>query len=241
MATYIKDRQLIELKDLISQLNNTIKTLNDTIARQQQENLDLKSEVEWFKHKFFGSSSERMTVGFPGQINMFEEAEEALPEIIEPEIVSLPKKSRKKKPTLEEQFKNIPTREVRIDSLTDQDKICDVCGSKLLAIGTEELRTEIVYTPPKLERVVYLGVTYACKECEKEGDSNFVKSKCPPSLLPGSYVSESLLSYIAYRKFGLYLPLYRQEKDLLEQGAHISRTSMAHWIILSSQKYATYV
>ena len=237
MADYMNDHQLIELKDLILQLNNTIKTLNDTIAKQQQENHDLRAEVEWFKRKFFGSSSERMTIGFPGQLNMFEEEEEVAPELIEPEIVPLPKKSRKKKPTLEEQFKNIPTREVKVDSLTDKDKICDVCGSALLAIGTEELRTEIVYTPPKLERVVYIGVTYACKECEKGGDSNFIKSKCPPALLPGSYVSESLLSYIAYRKFGLYLPLYRQEKDLEEQGAHIGRTSMAHWIILSSQMY----
>ena len=41
MANSSKDIQLAELKDLISQLNMTIKTLNDTIARRQAENDNL--------------------------------------------------------------------------------------------------------------------------------------------------------------------------------------------------------
>ena len=54
-----RDIQLIELKDMISQLNTTIKTLNDTIARQQAENDNLKAELAWFCKKYFGSSSEK--------------------------------------------------------------------------------------------------------------------------------------------------------------------------------------
>ena len=38
MAKSSKDIQLVELKDMISQLNTTIKMLNDTISRQQAEN-----------------------------------------------------------------------------------------------------------------------------------------------------------------------------------------------------------
>ena len=37
MAANSRDLQLIELKDMISQLNTTIKTLNETIAKQQAE------------------------------------------------------------------------------------------------------------------------------------------------------------------------------------------------------------
>ena len=59
MAKSSKDIQLSELKDLISQLNMTIKSLNETIARQQQENDNLKAEMAWLKQKLFGSSSER--------------------------------------------------------------------------------------------------------------------------------------------------------------------------------------
>ena len=57
------------------------------------------------------------------------------------------------------------------------------------------------------------------------------------ALIDGSYVSASLLSYILYRKYGLYIPLYRQEKDFEQQNAPISRTAMAHWVIQSSQLY----
>lgn len=56
-----RDIQLLELKDMIAQLNTTIKTLNDTIARQQSENDNLKAELAWFRQKMFGSSSERRT------------------------------------------------------------------------------------------------------------------------------------------------------------------------------------
>ena len=58
MVNSSKDIQLSELKDLVSQLNTTIKTLNDTIARQQAENENLKAEMAWLKQKLFGSSSE---------------------------------------------------------------------------------------------------------------------------------------------------------------------------------------
>lgn len=238
MAANGRDLQLIELKDVISQLNTTIKTLNDTIARQQTEMEKLQSEVAWFKHKYFGSSSER-TVDFPGQLNMFDESceEEAPVELIEPEIVQVTKKSRKKKPSLEEQFKDIPTKTVYVDTLSEEDKVCVVCGSKMIAVGKEYLRTEVVYTPPKLERVEYYGTNYTCPKCKETEEPYFIKDKGIPALIDGSYVSESLLSYIIYRKYGLYIPLYRQEKDFEQQNAPISRSAMAHWVILSSQLY----
>ena len=47
MARSSKDIQLSELKDMILQLNMSIKALNDTIARQQSENDTLKAELAW--------------------------------------------------------------------------------------------------------------------------------------------------------------------------------------------------
>ena len=104
MAKSSKDIHLSELKDMISQLNTTIKTLNDTILKQQTENDNLKAELAWFRQKLFGSSSERRSDDMIGQISLFgDEPEEEKPvELITPEIVPQPKKSRKKKPTLEE-------------------------------------------------------------------------------------------------------------------------------------------
>lgn len=115
MANNSRDIQLIELRDMISQLNTTIKALNDTIARQQAENDNLKAELAWFRKKYFGSSSEKRIYDVAGQLNLFGDlaSEEDKPvELIEPEVVPAPGKTRKKKPTLEEQFKDIPTRTV---------------------------------------------------------------------------------------------------------------------------------
>lgn len=239
MAKSSKEIQLLELKDTISQLNITIKTLNDTIARQQTENDDLKAELAWFRQKLFGSSSERRTDGMAGQMSLFESLpeEEKPVEHIEPEVVKQSKKPRKKKPTLDEQFKDIPTRQIIEDTLSGEDKVCPLCGSEMLPIGTEVIRSEVVYTPPKLERIEYIATTYACPECKDTDEPQFVKDNGRPALIPGSYVSESLLAYILYRKYGLYIPLYRQEKDFLQQSAPIGRTSMAHWIITAGQKY----
>ena len=239
MARSSKDIQLSELKDMIAQLNMTIKTLNDTIARQQSENDNLKAELAWFRQKMFGSSSERRIDDLSGQLSLFDTpSEDEKPvELIEPEIVEQPKKSRKKKPTLKEQFKDIPTRQVPVDTLSAEDRICPLCGSEMLAIGTEVIRSEIVYTPPKLERIEYIATTYSCPECKDTEEPQFIKDNGRPALIPGSYASESLLAYILYRKYGLYIPLYRQEQDFLQMSAPIGRTSMAHWIITAGQEY----
>lgn len=239
MARSSKDIQLSELKDMISQLNMTIKMLNDTITRQQSENGNLKAELAWFRQKLFGSSSERRMDDIAGQMSLFETLpeEEKLAELIEPEVVELSKKSRKKKPTLAEQFKDIPTRQVLADTLSAEDKICPLCGSEMLPIGTEVIRSEIVYTPPRLERIEYIATSYACPECKDTEEPQFIKDNGKPALISGSYASESLLAYIIYRKYGLYIPLYRQEQDFLQQSAPISRASMAHWIITATQEY----
>mgnify|MGYP002516049184 CR=1 FL=1 len=71
MTKSSRDIQLSELKDMIAQLNLTIKMLNDTIARQQSENDNLKAELAWFRQKMFGSSSERRTDGIAGQLPLW--------------------------------------------------------------------------------------------------------------------------------------------------------------------------
>ncbi len=239
MANSSQNIQLIELKDMISQLNTTIKTLNETISRQQTENDNLKAELSWFRQKFFGASSERRVDLVEGQLSLFDNLpeEETPAELIEPEIVPLPKKPRKAKPSLEVQFKDIPTRTVMADTLTDEDKMCPLCGLEMKPIGTELIRSEIVYTPPKLERIEYMATTYACQECKDTEEPQFIKDNGKPALIPGSYTSASLLAYILYRKYGLYIPLYRQEQDFLQLNAPIGRTSMAHWIITAGQEY----
>lgn len=51
-------------------------------------------------------------------------------ELIEPEVVPAPEKTRKKKPTLEEQLKDIPARTVVADILPEEEKHAHCAGSQ---------------------------------------------------------------------------------------------------------------
>ena len=82
MADSSKDIQLRELKDVIMDLKNSIKTLQATVdagnKREEaliQERDNLKEEVELLRKKLFGTSSEKRSTDLPGQLNLFNEAE----------------------------------------------------------------------------------------------------------------------------------------------------------------------
>ena len=84
MASSARDIQFKELKDTISQLNTTIRTQNDLIlslqkmleernAKDDEKDRiisNLQAQLEYFKQKLFGSSSERRSA-MPGQLNLF--------------------------------------------------------------------------------------------------------------------------------------------------------------------------
>lgn len=255
MASSAKDIQFRELKDTISQLNTTIRTQNDLIlslqqlleernARDDEKDriiANLQAQLEYFKQKLFGSSSEKRN-DLPGQLNLFSETvaeEEPAPELIEPEFIELNtgKKKRKPKASYDEMFANLPVCRVEVDTLTEEQKHCPVCQSRMVPIGHEVIRTEIRYTRAKLERVVYIATTYGCPVCKETEEPQFIKDEGAPALIPGSYASSLLVSHIMYEKYADALPLYRQEKGFELLGASISRTTMAGWIITCAQDY----
>ena len=244
--------QLIELKDMIIKLNNTIATQNaliqkymDEIAKKEAIIADKEEIIKYLNHKIYGSSSEKRIVSNPGQISLFDllgNSEQETPALIlEPEEfihVKEHSKKRKPKPTVEERFANLPFRKVFVDTLSEEDKDCVQCGTKMIAIGTEVIRTEVQYTPAKLERVEYIATTYECPNCKETEEPYFIKEEeCKLALLPPSFVSESLAASSFYKKFALSIPYYRQETDFKQLGVAIRRDTMANWAILCHQRY----
>lgn len=113
--------------------------------------------------------------------------EETSMELIEPEVISIAsKKTRKSKVTLEKQFKNLPTRQIVVDTLSDEEKVCSLCNTAMVPIWTEAIRSEIVYTPPKLERIEYIATTYSCPNCKETEEPQFIKDNGKPTLIAGS-------------------------------------------------------
>ena len=80
MAKSQKDAQLIEYKDMISQLNMTVKSQNeiilslkDTIVSNQEQMRIMTEQIEYLTKKLFGTSSEK-TKNLDGQYSLFNEA-----------------------------------------------------------------------------------------------------------------------------------------------------------------------
>lgn len=255
MPSGVKDIQLIELKDTISKLNTTISTQNELIsslqkmleernakdAEKDQLIANLQAQLDYLKNKVFGSTSELRHNQIPGQFSIFDSAvsDEKPAEIIEPEIIKVQAHTKKRKPkaTYDEIFAALPTSQVEVDTLSDEKKRCGICGTAMVPIGHEVIRTELVYTEPKLERIEYIATTYGCPECKDTEEPQFIKDEGLPALIPGSYASASLAAHVMYSKYVMSMPLYRQEKDFEHLGVKLSRTSMAHWIIYCSENY----
>lgn len=249
MAQSANDVRIKEQKDTISQLNKTIENLNRTIEllhKQISDNetlmAEMKAEMALLRKKLYGSSKERTVPVDSDQLNFFSKFEnepEPIPEIIEPEFIEVTyKRSRKKKPTLEEQFKDIPVKQVFINNLTDEDKICPVCDAAMKSIGTEIIRREVVHVKPSMYMVEYIATTYSCPVCKDTEDPQFIKDgEAPKALIEGSCVSPSLAAWAFYQKFAMSVPFYRLEKSFEELGAKISRTTMANWAIQCNERY----
>jgi len=247
MPRSAKDIQLFELKDTISQLNElvrtqtkTMDTLQNTIEQLRQELSNKQAELDYFKAKMFGSSSEKMKVPFPGQFSIFEQEDDRIPETIKPEIIESESRKRERKPkaTYEEMFENLPSRQVVLDTLPEEEKVCPACNAQMIPIGTEILRTELVYHKAVLERVEYVATTYECPACKDSLEPQFLKDEGAKPLVPHSYVSSGLAAHVMYAKFINALPFYRQEKDFENQfGVRIGRDTMARWTVYCAQHY----
>ena len=238
-----KDIQLTELKDIIKELNNTIKELQAMLKEEREQNAVLKEQLELLTKKLFGKKSEK-TAPWPGQMDIYGlmdpdhntdiDVEDSFVEY-EEVIVKRPKKNKR---TYEETFKGIPTEEVIIDELPEEERICPECGSELVPVGKELKRKELKFIPAKLKVIEYYAVTYGCPVCSKEGErAVFVKAQVPPPLIPHSYASADTVSWAMYQKFANGVPGYRQEKDWEQYGAKIHRNTLANWIIFCSDKY----
>lgn len=252
MAQSAKDIRINELLDANSQLNATVKQLIDALAQKDKALADMQTrldemteELKLLRKKLFGSSTERMPNPYvnSNQLTIYpflDMEPEKEPELVEAEYIEIQgyTKSKKAKSTLKEQFSNIPVKQVFIDSLSDEDRLCPACGTEMQPIGTEIIRREVIHVKPSMYMLEYVGTTYGCPVCKDTEEPQFVKdNKAPAALIKGSYTSPSLTSWILYEKFAKSVPFYRLEKSLEELGAKVSRTTMANWAIQCNSLY----
>ena len=220
-------------------------TLQNKYALLEQNYEELTAKLNWYEEQFrlsqqrrFGTSSEQTD---SNQLSIFNEAEkESRPEKEEPTIEEITYKRKRNKGLNKKSFDDLPV-EVIEYHLEESDKICPNCGSPLHEMS-KEIRKELTIIPAQVKVVEHVRYVYACRQCEKDNTSTpVITAKMPNPVLPGSFVSPSLLAYIMNRKYSEAVPLYRQEQQFKNFGIDLSRQNLANWIIHGANHWLVHI
>ena len=209
----------------IESLPDDPKLLKQLLAKQQQRLSFLEEQFRLAQQKQFGVSSE----GYPGQGELFNEAEEVALDAVESEEISYTRNKPKRKPLP----KDLPRTRI-VHDIDDADKVCGCCEGELHQIG-EDISEKLEFIPAKVSVIEYVRPKYACKACEENGTSNKIKqAPVPHSSIPIGYATPSLLAQIITSKYQYGLPLYRQESMFKQYGIELSRKTQSDWMMKSA-------
>lgn len=153
------------------------------------------------------------------------------------ELVAVEKYLRKRKYAgqREELVKNIPHSKV-LHTMDERERVCEKCGSPMVKVGEEFVRTEVQFIPARLKVIDHYRETYECRSCRKQGTPYMEKAPVLHSL-----ASASAVTWLIHQKFELGIPLYRQEKEWEALGLKISRATMSNWLLAVYRDWLGYI
>lgn len=224
----------------------TIEELREGYTLLEREVTDLRAQVKWFmeqfrliRHQRFCASSEQTD---PGQM-IFSFYDDEKPTIdLEPVPPEQGKETityeRRKKPGHRDvMLKDLPVE--RTEHRLPEEELVHSCGGPLHVVGTD-VRRKLVIIPAqaKVQEDVYY--IYACRLCEHHGtDTPIVTVPMPVPAFPNSLASPSAVAYIMDQKYGLGLPIYRQQQQFSRFGIELSRQTLANWVIYAAEIWLT--
>lgn len=234
----------LDFKKKLKNLNrDQLETLTYTLAVQKdtvQENYDsLKRRLFGIRH------NEKNAHVSVNQLSLFNEMEETVdhPEDNKDSDHDSHKDEKKKKSSKKKGGKNSKIRHntvTRREDIWPDDKKCPKCGKPM-----EELKSTTVsyleHIPEKWIMHEYVIHNFTCHECnDKDMECKIVSgdtSKLEKRLIPGSDVTESVVSYLAYEKLFMGSPFYRISKNLELKGVYIGRQNMCNWLYWCGEHY----
>lgn len=220
--------QLIAENEALKSENKTLKTKNESLEKLNSwyiEQLKRRNEEK------FGKSSEKCDDNQLSLFDLFNEAEtlrEAI--VIEPTEETIISAHKRKKSKRGAAFSHLPV-EVIEYKLTDEERVCDICGHELTEMK-KEVRKELKIVPAKISIIEHVTYVYSCRSCDKEGTGGFIKlASSPKALIPKSMVSPSVMAYTINQKFTNSMPLYRQEQEWKRLGVELTRQNLSNWML----------
>lgn len=224
--------------DLITKLKEENEALKSQLLKKEEKIQSLEKLNDWYIEQLklrnkekFGSSSEKADQNQLSLFDLFNEAETLKePITVEPTEETLIQSHKRKKAKRGSSLSNLPIETIEY-KLSDEEKVCDVCGTALTEMK-KEIRKELKVVPAKISIVEHVTYVYSCRACDKEGTEGFIKkADSPKALIPKSMVSPSMMSYILNQKFSTAMPLYRQEQEFNRLGIELTRQNLSNWTI----------
>ena len=204
--------------------------LSEQVKSLQEENQQLKHDIELFKKALFGKKSEKLVPEEPTstQQKLFPTDIDSRPEVENDETVDVKPDKRKKRKRYKDNKGN-PT-EFPPDLLRKEivlkpegDGKCEHCGKDKVEIS-EKVTERLCEIPAKFYVKRFVRPVLGCK-CGKCAPVNY---PAPYGVLPKSYLDISFLASMLVKKFAWHLPFYRQSQMLKELGMDIHRDVLIH-------------
>lgn len=221
------EKRALQAEALLEEKNFRIKYLELEVKMLQNEKYGRKSDSAV-------NTEQRNLFNF----ETFNEAEVTADiEVKDPEINNEETKEvkfiPKKKKNLINRLENL-TEETIIHDISEEEKICQECGTKLTKIG-ESKTIKLVYVPSKLIKQIHIYPKYKCEKCENESIKTKIYESPYELAFPKTMVDSSIVSRVIVEKYLKYVPLYRQEKFYQNNGLDISRINLSNWVLSTKQ------
>jgi len=229
-----QNRLLRQETERLKQVEQAYERLKSELEKTVERQVLLEEELRWLKAQYYGRSTQKSDTAEenPDQKMLFNEAEvlaaiEAADQAHRERTTKVEAHERKRSP--DSGRKAIPEHFPRIvieHDLPTDEKLCTKCAvpHPLTRIG-EETRECYRFEPPKISVEQHIRPTYVCAERHEAP----ITAPAPPSILPKSMASPSLLAHVINSKFNLGLPLYRVSQDLSRYGMDLGPGTLGTW------------
>jgi transposase len=198
--------------------------LIDTVEQQQKTIQQLREELNLYRRRLFGKSSERR-VEDDSQLYLFDVGDQqADSETEEQEPKEKPRGRRRKKKSekIPDHFK----RKIIEADVPPQQRICSCCGEEMPIVGTD-ISKRVDLIPAELFVWEIHRHKRACGKC-KETMVQVPSGEEPGGLttpVPGSDYGFGVYTQLIVNKFADHLPLYRGEDIFARAGMLIPRNT----------------
>ncbi len=200
--------------------------LIETVEKQQKTIQQLREELNLYRRKFFGRSSERH-VEDGSQLHLFDVGDQQVAENEADEddpVEESPKRRRRKKKS--EKLPAHLKRKVIEADVAAKDRICPCCSEEMPIVGTD-ISERLDLIPAELFVWEIHRHKRACGKC-KEAVAQVRAGEEPCGLttpVPGSDYGFGVYTQLIVNKFADHLPLYRGEDIFARAGMLIPRNT----------------